>query len=158
MTHENRHSMRLALRAGLAAAFFVFGLFSPAFAEIKAEPLPNHGGQLADAGEAYYYEILADKTKGITVYIYDRQAKPLKILGLPGRWTIFPANPKTEAEPLQGAFEASESGDFYWTPFPEFAGEVLHIKIEVRKEDRWVPAEFYLPLSDTGLAALIGQE
>lgn len=105
----------------------------------------KHGGYFGDAANIYHYELLTDFTDEIKLYLYDEEARPLLVHGLPARYTIY----DPEQKPLFiGPFKESERGDFYMTPFPSVPLELLHILIEVKKNDEWVPYEFLIPKNE----------
>ena len=122
--------------------------------EDRIEHKPMHGGFFGDAGDLYHYELVVEQPEHLKLYLYDEKVKPLKVDGLPARWTLL-GDDSTAQE--TGRFAASRDGEFFWTTFRKPASEILHILVEVEKKNVWVPMEFYVPVSQHGLAALTGK-
>lgn len=124
-------------------------------AEDLIEHKPRHGGYFGDAGDLYHYELVVEEAQQLRLYVYDENVRPLKVGSLPARWTLLAEDSSPEGS---GRFAASAAGEFFWMTFKRPAAEVLHILVEVEKHGQWVPMEFYVPVSQRGLAVLTGQK
>ncbi len=103
---------------------------------------PLHGGYFGDAGDLYHYELVLESNGMVKLYLYDEEVKPLKVTGIPARWTL---NPDAGKEP-KGKFQESEDGAYFWAKLPDLKEPNIHILIEAEKKGQWVPMEFYLPV------------
>lgn len=102
---------------------------------------PMHGGYFGDAADLYHYELALEPQGMAKLYLYDEEVKPLKVTGIPARWTLNPGGTGPKGE-----FQASEDGNYFWAKLPDLKGPNIHILIEAEKEGQWVPLEFYLPV------------
>lgn len=103
---------------------------------------PLHGGYFGDAGNLYHYEAVLEPTGAVRLYLYDEKAQPMKVTGIPARWTISPDDPNS----ARGEFQEGGQGEFYQAELPRPSGPLLHLKVEARKKGEWVPMEFFIPL------------
>lgn len=106
------------------------------------EERPHHGGYFGDAGNLYHYEVVLESDRAVRLYLYDEEAKPMKVTGIPARWTVSPDDPN----PVRGEFREGEQGEFYEAEVPRPASPLLHLKVEARRKGDWVPLEFFIPL------------
>ena len=105
---------------------------------------PRHGGYFGDADDLYHYEVLLDGDQ-LILYVNDELNRPLDTRPLEATWTLNPDAP----EPVTGPFRASPDGAYLVSALPPRAGEILHVKVAVRKGQVWAPMEFYLPAPRT---------
>ena len=114
---------------------------APAAVETHEEK-PLHGGYFGDAGNLYHYEVVLDPHRTVRLYLYDETAQPMKVTGIPARWTLSP----DDSDPVRGEFQEGKQGEFYRAEVPRPVGSVLHLKVEARRKEEWVPMEFFIPL------------
>lgn len=113
----------------------------PAHDEGEAhEHTPRHGGQVGDADDIYHYEVLLKGERRLVVYVGDEENRPLDVQTLESRWTLNPDS----ANAVVGDFTPSEDGAYLWADVPDTEGEVVHVKVEVLKDENWIGMEFYL--------------
>ncbi len=124
-----------------AAGLVSFGVVSLQAEEGYHDHAAAHGGYFGDAGNLYHYEVLLEEGRGLKLYLYDEEARPMKVTKVPARWTISPDG----ENPVQGPFQEGEEGEFYRGELPANGAGDLHLLIEVEKAGKWVPLEFYLP-------------